>query len=180
MNSLKQVIGLMFVLCITCAIISCNKSKAPKMVMLPFETSGIGEYKFVGPDTLPDVRCTGRLSAWRAIVKVTGKGIPVGSFTVHFDFCGDTLGNYGNIDAYLIAETGDTLFLSGSGQVIDGRLESHPEHVVSYWKDTFRISGGTGIYDASSGVLVSDDYNSSEDMNSHHNWTGTLTMKVKK
>ncbi len=149
------------------------------MVKVPFTAEAIGTYIFAGPDTLEDPRCTGELSAWRAIVEAHGTGDPVGDFTVYFDFCGDMESHYGNGEAYLVDESNDTLFLEVSGQVLDGRLDSHPEYVVSYWKDNIGIGGGTGKYADASGTLISDDFNSSLDNNSHHHWTGEITMREK-
>jgi len=161
-------------------ISACNWTKNPKMVTVPFSADALGEYKYAGPDTLPNPKCTGDLSAWRAIVDVKGSGTPIGNFTGHFDFCGDTVSHYGNVYAYLIAENGDTLFINTSGQVLPGRLEEHPEFVTSYWKDTIDITGGTGKYKEATGKVISDDYNSSEDPYSHHHWTGSITMLEEK
>lgn len=155
---------------------ACNTPRSAKMLTLPFTADALGEYLYVGPDTLPGPKCTGDLSAWRAIVEAKGSGEPVGDFTIHFDFCGDADGNYGNLYSYMLTGTGDTLYLEGSGKVMDGRLDEHPEFVTSYWKDTFRITGGSGKYKGAEGNLVSDDYNSSEDLFSHHHWSGTITM----
>ena len=62
-------------------------------------------------------------------------------------------------------------------EVITGRLEDHPDYVVSYWRDPFEILGGTGRFEGAFGGGMTDDYNSSEDTNSHHHWKGTITMK---
>ena len=69
------------------------------------------------------------------------------------------------------------LFVSISGNVIQGRLDDQPEYITSYWQDPFEILGGTGRYEGASGSGMSNDYNSSMDSNSHHNWSGTITMK---
>jgi hypothetical protein len=172
----KDLILFTVVCCLALLALTCNRQKTTKTVEVPFTAEALGEYTYVGPDTLPNPKCTDSLSAWRAVVEATGTGTPIGKFTVHFDFCGDTLGHYGNGYAYLVAENGDTLFLDVSGQVLDGRLDEHPEFVTSYWKDTFQITGGTGKYQGATATLVSDDYNSSEDPFSHHHWTGTLTL----
>lgn len=177
-RSVKRIIPVIFLSIIL--IMGCNNSKSPDMVTVPFNVDALGTYKYAGPDTFPNPKCTGDLSAWRAIVEATGTGEPMGDLTINFDFCGDTLGNYGNIDAYMIAENGDTLFIDGSGQVIQGRLSDHQEFVISYWRDTLEITGGTGIYKGAKGTAVTDDYNSSEDSNSHHYWTGTITMMEEK
>jgi hypothetical protein len=162
--------------CLGLLVLTCNRQKAPKTVTVPFTADALGEYKYIGPDTLPNPKCTDSLSVWRAIVDCKGNGTPLGKFTAHFDFCGDAESHYGNTYAYLVAENGDTVFINASGQVLDGRLDEHPEFVTSYWKDTIIVIGGTGKYHGAKGIIIGDDYNSSEDDNSHHRWTGTLTL----
>lgn len=170
-----------------CLIVSCGRSdKSSKrvsekkgeaeLVTLPFEINALGNYVYFGPDTLQNPKCTAPLSSWRVIVDGNGSGTPMGEITIHFDFCGDEQSNYGNTYAYLLTSVGDTLFLSCAGQVIDGRLNDHPEFVTSYWRDPFTISGGTGAYAGAKGSGMTDDYNSSEDPFSHHHWKGTITM----
>ena len=180
MKTTKNVFFLTLLMCMIILIFNCNRQKPLKTVTVPFKADCTGEYKYVGPDTLPEPKCTGSLSLWRAIVDAKGTGDPVGNFTAHFDFCGDSLSHYGNVYAYIIDENGDTLFMDASGWVIDGRLEEHPEFVTSYWRDTIRFIGGTGIYKGATGSVVMDDYNSSEDPYSHHHWTGTIIMLKEK
>ena len=180
MKKTKKAFQLTFLICIIFLLINCNRQKIPKMVTVPFKADCTGEYKYAGPDTLPEPKCTGSLSLWRAIVDAKGTGDPVGNFTAHFDFCGDSLSNYGNAYAYIIDEKGDTLFMDASGQVLDGRLDEHPVFVTSYWRDTIRFTGGTGKYKGSTGSIVTDDFNSSKDPYSHHHWTGTITMLKEK
>jgi hypothetical protein len=167
-------------------MISCGKSgttsKSRKeagenVVTLPFDVTAICRYTYVGPDTLSQPKCTEPLNIWRAIVDGEGTGTPTGGFKVHFDFCGDSLNNYGNVEAYMALADGDTIYVTGYGRVIDGRLVDHPDYVTSFWRDQFIIMGGTGKYGGASGYLVTDDYNSSEDPFSHHHWKGTITMK---
>ncbi len=55
-------------------------------------------------------------------------------------------------------------------------MEDHPDHVVSYWRDPYKILGGTGKFEGATGEGMTDDYNSSEDQNSHHHWKGTMTL----
>jgi hypothetical protein len=178
----------LIILATLCLIISCgrsdktskDKSKLKKgemeMVTLPFEVTALGNYMYFGPDTLPNPKCVEPLAEWRVIVDGNGSGTPVGDFTVHFDFCGDSLSNYGNNEAYMALSDGDTLFVTGAGRVYDGRLDEHPAYVTSYWKDPFVILGGTGKYEGATGDIMTDDYNSSEDPYSHHHWKGTITM----
>ena len=103
----------------------------------------------------------------------------MGDIKVHFDFCGNEPGYYGNAYGYFVDESNDTLFISGDygGRVIEGKTEEHPSFITSYWKDDFKLIGGTGKYEDATGKGVTDDYNSSEDPNSHHHWKGTITMK---
>ena len=176
MKTLHRSFLLLAACCISLFALNCKQQKKVNSVAVPFTAEALGEYIYAGPDTLPDAKCVEPLSVWRAIVDGKGTGTPVGNFTVHFDFCGDAESHYGNCYAYIVAENGDTLFLDTSGQVLDGRLDEHPDFVTSYWKDTIRITGGTGKYLGAAGTLLSDDYNSSEDLYSHHHWTGTLTL----
>jgi hypothetical protein len=185
---MKNVKTLLLLTATLCMIISCGRSDTAskgdslkkgraKMVTLPFDVTALGNYIYAGPDTLPVPKCVAPLNIWRAIVEGKGTGTPVGDFTMHFDFCGDSLSFYGNTEAYMALSDGDTLFISGAGRVMDGRLDDHPAFVVSYWRDPFVILGGTGKYDGAFGDIITDDYNSSEDLNSHHHWKGTITMK---
>jgi hypothetical protein len=185
---MKNVKTLLLLTTALCLMISCGRSDTTskgdslkkgkaKMVTLPFDVTATCNYTYVGPDTLPVPKCVAPLNVWRAIVDGKGTGTPVGDFTVHFDFCGDSLSNYGNTEAYMALSDGDTLFVSGAGRVIEGRLDDHPAFVVSYWRDPFVILGGTGKYEGATGEIITDDYNSSEDPNSHHHWKGTITMK---
>ncbi len=179
MKTLRQLSLFTAVFCLALVLSNC-KQKAPEMITEPFEAKAVGTYTYFGPDTLPNPKCTGQLWQWRAIVDGKGTGTPIGDFTMHFDFCGDSLSNYGNSDAYLLAADGDSLFFDASGRVLEGRLADHPAFVTSYWRDTMNILGGTGKFNRATGKLVSDDYNSSEDINSHHHWTGTITMVKEK
>ena len=180
MKRLKKILFFTAAICMVFLVFNCNRQRAPKMVTLPFKADCTGEYKYIGPDTLPEPKCTGSLSLWRAIVDAKGTGTPMGDFTVHFDFCGDSLSNYGNMYAYILDKNNDTLFINGSGRVFDGRLDEHPAIVTSYWRDTIRFVGGTGKFKGATGSVVGDDYNSSEDPFSHHHWVGTITMAKEK
>lgn len=184
---MKHLKASLIILAALSLIISCGRSdKSSKkesakkgnaeMVTLPFEINALGNYVYFGPDTLPEPKCGEPLSAWRVIVDGNGSGTPMGEFTIHFDFCGDEQNNYGNTYGFLLTTVGDTLFLSCAGQVIDGKLDDHPAFVTSYWKDPFTITGGTGVYEGATGNGMTNDYNSSEDPYSHHQWKGTITM----
>jgi hypothetical protein len=180
MKKLKNLLFLLAAICIVLLVFNCNRQKAPKMVTLPFKADCTGEYKYIGPDTFSNAKCTGSLSLWRALVDAKGTGTPVGDFTAHFDFCGDSLSNYGNCYAYILDKNGDTLLIDASGRVFDGRLDEHPAFVTSYWRDTMRFVGGSGKFKGATGIIIGDDYNSSEDPFSHHHWKGTITMAEEK
>jgi hypothetical protein len=176
MKTLQTILLLTTLFCLSIFLISCNRSKSSlKTTTEPFKVDFIGSYTYVGPDTLPNRRCTDPLTTWRAVVDGKGTGTP-GDFTVHFDFCGDAESNYGNVHAWMGFGKGDTLFVSGSGRVMEGRLANHPTFVTSYWRDPFEILGGTGKFDGAKGSGTTDDYNSSLDPNSHHHWEGTITL----
>ena len=80
------------------------------------------------------------------------------------------------MEAYFVAANGDSLFVYVSGQVIGGRMDDHPDYVVSYFRDPFIIKDGTGRFKGATGGGTTDDYNSSQDIYSHHHWVGTITM----
>lgn len=149
-------------------------------VTLPFEAEFLGTYIYAGPENQNFTDVTGLeprgCEFARVIVDFEGSGIPLGNFTGNFDFCAGPDG-YGPSISYMEAENGDILYVSIEGQVIPGRIEGdHPDYVTSYWRDPFVILGGTGRYAGATGEGMSDDYNSSEDGNSHHNWSGTITL----
>ena len=144
----------------------------PVMVTVPFKADFIGEYQSV----LPDPTCTPPQGV-RIIVDFEGTGTHLGKFTGNFSFCADAESYYGPSVSYMVAANGDILFVSIEGQVIDGREDDHPDYVLSYWRDPFVILGGTGRFEGATGEGMSDDYNSSEDINTHHHWVGTITMK---
>ena len=144
----------------------------------PFDAEFTGIYTSVQPDS---VRCGS--GPWvHVVVDCSGTGTELGNFTTHFEFCADDQGYYPgtSMAAYMIAENGDTLFVECAGQVLEGRQDDHPEHVVSYWRDPFKILGGTGKFKGATGEGMTDDYNSSEDQNSHHRWKGTITLVKEK
>lgn len=145
-------------------------------VTVPFKAEFLGDYIYVGPDNEEATGLPPKCELVRVIVDFEGNGTHLGKFTGNFDFCVGPEG-YGQTDAYMVAANGDRLMISISGNVIQGRLDDHPEYVTSYWRDPFVILGGTGRFEGATGGGISDDYNSSLDPNSHHNWNGTITMK---
>lgn len=184
MKTHQNLLILIAVFCLTLSFSSCKrtstgeKSEEDKQAAFTeaFEANFIGDYTYVGPDTLPNPKCTDSLSTWRAIVDVKGNSNVLGEITGHLDFCGNEASHYSNMYAYLLDADSDTLFVTGAGQVLGGRLDDHPEFVTSYWKDSFVFIGGTGKFKGATGSCITDDYNTSEDQNSHHHWKGTITL----
>jgi len=151
-------------------VAACNQTRTES-----FDASFTGTYTSVTPDS---VLCgPGGL---HVVVDADGKNDLLGDFTVHFSFCVDPEGYYGEkaMKAYLVDSQGDTLFIGMDerGRVIQGRLDEHPSHVISYWQDNFILAGGSGRFEGATGYCVSDDFNSSEDDHSHHHWTGEITL----
>lgn len=178
---MKQILIILALFALVFAFAACKqgstKQEEPKTITQTFKAEFTGTYKYVGPDTLPNKKCTDTLTVWRAIVECIGTGSPMGALRVHFDFCGDEMGHYGDLNSFMVDSDGDSLFINLSGQVIEGKLDNHPSHVSSYWKDFFEIIGGTGKYEGASGEGWTNDYNSTEDPNSHHNWIGTINLR---
>jgi len=158
---------LLFVLICISIICACSKTET-----IPFEVEFIGSYTSVTVDE----ECG---DSWMHVIN-DGEGTgTIGSFTNHFDFCAEiNQGNYpGNhMISHFIATNGDTLHVRCAGKVVEGRLDDHPEYVVSYWRDPFEILGGSGRFEGATGEGVTDDYNSNKDENSHHSWKGTITL----
>ena len=183
MKKLKIIAALTLVLCLVFNFYSCKNSSSDSkksedkdvMVTETFEAEFTGSYIYFGPDTLLTPKCTDSLSA-RIIVDCKGTSNIMGDIKVHFDFCGNEQGYYGNIYGYFVDESNDTLFISSEGKVIEGKTEEHPSFVTSYWKDEFEIIGGSGKFEGATGKGKTNDYNSSEDPNSHHHWKGTITL----
>jgi hypothetical protein len=184
MKKPKILTALALVLCLAFHFYSCkNSSPGSKKsedkdvtVTETFDAQFTGTYIYGGPDTLPHPKCIDSLPN-RIIVDCEGTSNIMGDIKVHFDFCANNRGYYGNSYSYFVDESNDTLFIGGAGgRVIGGRTEEHPSFVTSYWKDDFEIIGGTGKFEGATGKGKSDDYNSSEDPYSHHRWKGTITL----
>lgn len=185
MKKLKIITAFTLVLFLALNFYSCKNSSSEskkaedktEMVTEAFDAEFIGNYTYFGPDTLLPHKCTDSLSA-RIIVDCKGTSNIMGDIKVHFDFCGNEQGYYGNVYGYFVDESNDTLFIGGDygGRVIEGKTEEHPSFVTSYWKDDFKLIGGTGKFKGATGKGKTDDYNSSEDPNSHHHWKGTITL----
>ncbi len=183
MKKLKIITTLALVLCLVFNFYSCkyysseSKKSEDKDVIVTeaFDAEFTGSYIYVGPDTLLPQKCTDSLST-RIIVDCEGTSNIMGDIKIHFDFCGNEQGYYGNTYSYIVDKSNDTLFVSCEGKVIEGKTNGHPSFVTSYWKDDFEIIGGTGKFEGATGKGKTNDYNSSEDPNSHHHWVGTITL----
>jgi hypothetical protein len=176
---------LFFIACIS-ILSACTKSdmsvkEKTVMVTLPFNAHYLGNYVSTDPTA-----GSGVPPIYRIIVEGPGNGTEVGNSFIHFDFCCNTdNGVYGNAQPcvngkyfdYIVAANGDSLYIHiPAGRVIKGRLPYMPSNVIEYWKDPFEILGGSGRFYGATGGGMTDDYNSSLDYFSHHNWVGTITM----
>lgn len=194
MKTLGKVLLLMAVFSI---IGACNKTdelgfneeltgmslkKAQVMVTVPFKIKFVGTYLdgiVPCPDCGPWDPDNGE--AWGLVqTEGGGTGTHLGKFNHYFEFCanfmtGEYPGDY--MLAWFVAANGDSLYVACAGQVLDGRLDHHPEDVNSYFIDPFLILGGTGRFEDATGSGYTDDYNrDSYPENSFHHWTGTITM----
>jgi hypothetical protein len=190
MKALKMI----FLIAAACSfVISCSQDEGditvnlkmgkaePTSVTVPFKADFTGTYLFAGPDASCGVWNPAGGEMWGMIINEgTGTGTHLGRFTSHFEFCCEFItgvypGNH--MVAYLTAANGDVLFVSCAGQVLNGRLDHHPEDVNSYFMDPFVILGGTGRFEGASGSGFTDDYNrDSYPENSFHHWRGTITL----
>ncbi len=161
------------------------KKAKPHKVTVPFKADFLGTYDYEsfifgpGPDVCEDIYSV------KVFVDFEGNATHLGKMNGRFEFCAGgpanpdidkPNGTYAPSYSYMVAANGDILYVTISGQVVIGREDDHPEHVVSYFRDEFKIIGGTGRFEGATGGGWSDDYNSSLDGNSHHYWEGTITM----
>ena len=168
MNTIRVFLTILFcsVLLFSCS----NKNNQP------FEANFTGEYANVY--TGEEVKDCPDGFECRVVVNFEGTATELGNISGTFNFCAcGPEGEYAPTHSFLVSENGDSLFFSCNGKVIEGRTADHPEFVTSYWRDPFVFTGGTGRFEGASGGGTTDDYNSSLDPNSHHNWKGTLTLK---
>jgi hypothetical protein len=158
------------------------KSGKSHTVTVPFKADFLGEYTKIIPGPLAG--CEDGYGA-QVTVDFKGNATHLGEMYGSFKFC--ALGpenpdaqtpnrTYAPSDSYMVAANGDILFVTISGQVVTGRADDHPDYVVSYFRDPFVILGGTGRFEGATGGGWSDDYNSNLDPNSHHHWTGEITL----
>jgi hypothetical protein len=161
-------------LALTILFITCKNTRT-NTKEYPFDASFTGIYVSVAPDS---ARC-GSLPWVQVINEGQGEDEHIGQFRHYFSFCAHIDSGFypgEQMIAYLVDHEGDSVFIACAGRVVEGRMEDHPEHVVSYWRDPFEILGGTGKFMGASGKGFTDDYNSRLDTNSHHNWKGTITL----
>ncbi|MBW8331415.1 MAG: hypothetical protein K0M40_05290 [Prolixibacteraceae bacterium] len=201
---MKTLVKIFFLMAFVSLIAGCNKENImgdessemelkkaklkPVTVTVPFKADFVGTYMAgTGPNsecgecpTDEDGNPIGP-ECW-GMVYNDGEGTAthLGKITSHMEFCCEFIsgiypGNY--MKAWFVAANGDKLFVACSGQVLNGRLDYHPEDVNSYFKDPFEIIGGTGKFEGATGSGWTDDYNrDSYPANSFHHWTGTITM----
>ena len=164
-----------------------NNELASEMKTLGFNVTLYGTYEYQGPD-MSGEKCGLFEDTGLVLVRNTGVGNgthfkKVRSF---FEFCVRPVagggGTYpeGYIDAYFEDEDGDLLFLEVAGQVFPGRLPGMPSFALSYFKDPFTITGGTGKFEGASGDGFTNDYNYRANdgmVHTSHHWQGTITMK---
>ncbi len=162
--------SILSVLLLTALFLSCSGPESK-----PFDATFTGEYAQVL--TGDDVKDCPEGFGCRVVVNFEGTATELGAIKGTFNFCAcGPEGEYAPTDSYLVSEEGDSLFFTCSGKVIEGRLPDHPEFVTSYWKDPFVFKGGTGKFEGATGGGTTDDYNSSQDPNSHHHWVGKITL----
>ena len=149
-------------------------------VTVPFKADFVGTYMYAGPEASCGEWNPGGGVMWGMVINEGGgTGTQLGRFTHYFEFCCEFIsGIYpaSHMVAYFTAANGDILHVSCAGQVIEGKAPDHPDYVDSYFRDPFVILGGTGRFEGATGSGWTDDYNSSEDPNSHHHWRGTMTL----
>lgn len=156
---------------------SSSKNYSEKTVTMGFNLVFTGTYDEVTPGS----PLCGSLPYMLYIINTgEGTGTHFGKVTSHFNFCVDArFGSYPNGfgESYFEDENGDRLFVNLEGFVLPGRVPGMPNFAVSYFKDPFTITGGTGRFKDATGSGWTNDYNSSKDDFSHHHWQGKITMK---
>lgn len=152
-------------------LFSCNKEKVEN-----FEATFTGEYvNVITGEELSD--CPENFQC-RVFVNFEGTATQLGMVTGQFNFCAcGPDGAYGPTESFFVSEEGDSLFFSCQGKVIEGKTTDHPDFVTSYWRDPFVFTRGTGKFEGIKGEGTTDDYNSSQDQNSHHHWKGSIVLK---
>ncbi|WP_163707971.1 hypothetical protein [Mangrovibacterium lignilyticum] len=160
------------------------KSAQPITVTLPFEANFVNTFlEETGPNPICGEWDPENGQFWMMIYgEGEGTATHMGKITHHFEFCNDWVsgiypGPSGYMKGYFVAANGDSLFIHVEGQVLDGRLDHHPEDVIAYFTDPWEILGGTGRFEGASGHGMTDDYvrEPYPDISFHH-YTGEITL----
>ncbi len=116
-----------------------------------------------------------------------GTGTHFKKLKSYFDFCVKQTvpggGTYpeGYIEAYFEDQDGDQLFVTVSGEVFVGRVPGIPNYALSYFKDPFLITGGTGKFLGATGKGYTNDYNFFDkkdgQVHTSHHWKGKIVLK---
>ena len=157
-----------------------SKNDLEKNLTIGFNLVFTGTYDLTAPDL---DKCGSFLPYINVINNGEGTGTHFGKLTSHFDFCVDVRdSSYPNAfeEAYFEDENGDRLNVYVGGFVLPGRMPGMPSFAISYFKDPFLITGGTGRFEGATGSGMTNDYNSAKDEFSHHHWTGKITLKKAK
>ena len=192
---MKTLIKLLFLVAIISLVAACNKSESlvnygdaglksaqPVTVTVPFEAHMLGTPILID---FENSECAQQGNPVHVIAEAAGTATHMGIVHITFDFCAGgqdpditvphmTVGPGSYV---LTAANGDELFLhTEGGAVIFGRTEEHPEYVIDYWRYPYTITGGTGRFEGASGEIFSDDYDTSLNEKSVHNWYGEITL----
>lgn len=192
---MKTIIKLLFFVAVISHFTSCNKSEdyfadndevlksaQPVVVTVPFEAHMLGTPILIDYE---NSECAQQGNPVHVIAEAEGTATHMGKVHVTFDFCAG--GQDPDIEVphmtvgpgsyVLTAANGDELFLhTEGGAVIFGRTDEHPDDVIDYWRYPYIITGGTGKFQGASGEIYSDDYDTSLNDQSVHNWTGEITL----
>jgi hypothetical protein len=163
--------------------LKCATPSDLNVIMLPFKATMTGEYMSIAFDS---AECIDAGYGCFVVVDAEGQATHMGNISTTFEFCAcgpddEAIPGYDNKyegGTYVVkAANGNILYLfSDGGSVVDGKLPEHPDYVVSYWRDTLTVIGGTGKFKNATGTVTTDDYNSSLDPYSHHQWNGTIIL----
>ena len=158
------------------------KSAQPHTITLPFKAHLLGTPILI---YFENSECVEQGNPVHVIAEAEGTATHMGKVHVTFDFCAGgqdpdisvphmTVGGGSYV---LTAANGDELFLyTEGGAVIFGRTDEHPDYVIDYWRYSYTITGGTGNFEGASGEIFSDDYDTSLNEQSVHNWYGEIIL----
>jgi hypothetical protein len=192
---MKTLIKLLFLMAVISLVAGCNKnddlindndvllkSAQQHTVTVPFEAHMLGTPILID---FENSECAQQGNPVHVIAEAEGTATHMGKVHITFDFCAGgedpeitvphmTVGPGSYV---LTAANGDELFLSTEGgAVIFGRTDEHPETVIDYWKYPYTIIGGTGNFEGAAGEIFTDDYDTSLNEQSVHNWYGTIKL----